>query len=68
MKRTNKGSPWLAHELSIAGRVASHLPLPFSTQLAGQTYLDNSARFLSGDTLRMTNRDGGGSDVTITKA
>jgi len=66
MKRTNKGSPWLAHELSVAGRVVSHLPLPFQTQVAAQAYLDD--KFTTGDTFRLTNRDGGGSDTTITAA
>jgi len=67
MKRTNKGSPWLAHELSVSGRVASHLPLPFQTQVAAQAYLDGS-QYNTGDTFRLTNRDGGGSDTTITAA
>jgi len=64
--RRNKGSVFLAHELSVAGRVASHLPLPFATQVAAQAFLDN--KYTTGDTFRLTARKGGGGDTTITAA
>jgi len=67
MSNRTFGSPFEMYELSIAGRVASHLKVNVQNVVDAQSYADRG-QFTSGDTFRLVSRDGPGSDSTITAA
>jgi len=59
------GTPFRMYELSISGRVSSHLPVPVQNVADAQAYAD---RFTSGDTFHLQARSGSAADQTITTA
>jgi len=61
------GSPFEMYEVSIAGRVASHLKVNVQNVVDAQSYADRS-QFTSGDSFRLVSRDGPSNDSTITSA